>query len=120
MKNWELAQLFREGGDRLRLLNYLEDPGDVTPEAFIASLRTRDVKPILNALPAPAQPNRSVGEQWAHLAVEIIFERAPEAIQAKVMDILEEWAGKFGAPPSPMKSLDSTPAPPGKRIKKPK
>jgi len=44
-------------------------------------------------------------EQWTHIAVTVIFERAPEAIKAKLIDILEEWAGKYGAPPSPMKAL---------------
>lgn len=57
--------------------------------------------------PIPLSSRKSIGEQWAHLAVEMIFERAPEAIHAKMIDLLEEWAGKYGTPRSPMKAVQA-------------
>lgn len=50
-------------------------------------------------------PTKSMGEQWAHIAVEVIFERAPEPVRAALLDYLEERAGRYGAPPSPSKPL---------------
>ena len=67
----------------------------------------------LAKLGIPRRPNvrgKSGPEQWAHLAVEIIFQEAPEAVKAKLIDVLEEWAGKYGHPPSPMKPIPTMPA----------
>lgn len=40
-------------------------------------------------------------EEWAHMAVAILFERAPTQIQDALIDKLEEWSGRYGHPPSP-------------------
>jgi len=68
---------------------------------------TDELRAKFRLTPPSLLPVKSAGEQWAHIAVEVIFERAPQAIQAKLMDILEEWAGKYCAPPSPMKPVAS-------------
>ena len=41
--------------------------------------------------------------EWAVLAVELIFERAPQTVQLKLIEQLEKWAGQpwFNGAPSP-------------------
>jgi transcriptional regulator with XRE-family HTH domain len=54
---------------------------------------------------AEAMAPRSINEQWAHIAIEIIFQEAPETVQGKVIEMIETWAGKYGAPPSPTRQV---------------
>lgn len=81
------------------------DPGGEHLSKMVQACLSGRTRAMFGLQPATRGLAKSAGEQWAHIAVEVIFERAPEAVQAKVIEMLETWAGKYGAPPSPLKPL---------------
>ena len=78
----------------------MEARNQLLARAGISPERIKDWYPEL--APRNNARRRDPREQWLHVAIETIFERAPETVKDKIVKLLEGYAYEYGVEKSPI------------------